>query len=112
MHSSAELYSNKQVADLANVVCDIAECSSDDELNLPEELVELFAKVPSVLRSMMTDDETGFSEALTLVEQFKGFLQNGELPDGADNADAEQSEEDEPTYASVQEAVKHLDKLT
>ena len=113
LHSSAELFSNKQVAELANVVGDIAECSSDDELDLPEDLVELFAKVPSVMRSMMTDDEVGYSEAQTLTDRFNGFLQSGELPDDAGDANnngQEQSEDDEPTYASVQEAVKQFDK--
>jgi len=76
LRGSADLFSNKQVARLAKVVGDVAEHAAMDEFELTEDLLDLFAQTPSILRSMMTDDEAGYNDARILIQDFGNIVNN------------------------------------
>jgi cell division protein FtsZ len=116
IYSSAELFSYKKIAEIAEVVSDLAECAINGEFELSESFIDLFRQVPSTFREMMDDDASGYEVAEELMQKFRNILNlldegDKDGHDGRTEEKSEQSGKAKEKGKAVGDALNHFDKF-
>lgn len=75
LYSSSELFGYDKIANVVEVIEDVTEYASRGEFDLSKSLMNLYHEIPSILRSMMTDDADGFERAEEMKQKFENILE-------------------------------------
>lgn len=132
IYSSSELFSYAQISDFIALLGSTTDTAIKEEFELSEPLVELFGKVPGVLRGMISEEMDAYAAADDIMEKLADVMElvrNGDAETEAvakvlSGAEPDDDEEDidehrEPTIAGESNGedeeqpghVKYFDKL-
>ncbi len=124
IYSSSELFDYDKISDFAELLGELTKDALNDKLNLTEDVLELFKRMPPALRNAIEGNEKDLEEIkqniLNVLDSISKSHDAGMVPDSKstedepeilNEAEAEEDQVEDLEYTNVREAVKYFDKL-